>query len=117
MLFFLRGVAEVSAEAAATVRRILLLREDHRRTIAETFGGAAGNGHIILEHLYERPLVSVNAVSQLIGATYPAANQLVARLAEGGILSEITGRVRNRMFAYQSYIDLFDEDAHRSGAP
>ena len=117
ILFFLRGAAEVSEEAAETARRILLLRENHRRVITETFGRATANGHIVLEHLYERPMITVNAVSQLIGTTYAAANQLVARLAEAGILSEITGRVRNRMFAYQSYIDLFDEDAHRSGAP
>ena len=117
ILFFLRGAAEVSEEAAETARRILLLRENHRRVITETFGRATANGHIVLEHLYEHPMITVNAVSQLIGTTYAAANQLVGRLAEAGILSEITGRVRNRMFAYQSYIDLFDEDAHRSGAP
>ena len=117
MLFFLRGVAEVSAEAAATVRRILLLREDHRRTIAETFGGAAGNRHIVLEHLYERPLVSVNEVSRLTGTSYAAANQLVARMADSRILREITGRVRSRIFAYQSYIDLFDENGPEPEEP
>ena len=116
ILFFLRGVAEVSEEAAETARHILLLREDHRRVITETFGRATANGHIVLEHLYERPMITVNAVSQLIGASYPAANQLVARLADCGILSEKIGRVRNRIFTYQGYIDLFDEDARRAGA-
>ena len=115
MLYFFRGVAEVSEQAAMTVRRILLMREDHRRVIAETFGRAVGNGHIVLERLYERPTITVNAVRQLIGATFPAANQLVARLVDVGILREITGRVRNRIFAYQGYIDLFDEDRPRSG--
>ena len=106
--FFLKGVAEVSAEATATVRRILLLREEHRRSVTEGLGRAAGNGLRVLEDLYERPVVSVNAVQRLIGTTYTAANLLVSRLVDTGILSETTGRVRNRVFAYRSYIDLFE---------
>ena len=111
LLFFLRGIAEVSSEAAATARRILVLREDHRRVITENLGRAAGNGHRVLDDLYERPIVSVTDVQRLTGTTYPAANQLVARLAESGILHEVTGRSRNRRFAYQSYIDLFQDVA------
>ena len=61
------------------------------------------------ETLYERPIVSVNDVQRLIGNTYPAANALVARMTEHGILREITGQYRNRVFRYQPYIDLFNE--------
>ncbi len=116
LLFFLRGVAEVSAEAAATARRILLLREDHRKAVTNNLGRAAGNGHRVLEHLYEKPLTSVSDIRQLIGTTYPAANQLVARLVNCGVLREITGRARNRVFAYQSYIDLFERLDPETGA-
>jgi hypothetical protein len=38
---------------------------------------------------------------------YPAANELVGRLARIGILTEVTGRVRNRRFRYDGYIRLF----------
>ncbi|HEY0839483.1 MAG TPA: Fic family protein, partial [Vulgatibacter sp.] len=55
LAFFLRGVAEVSVEAADTARRILELREAHRRAITERMGRAAGNGHRVLEWLYEQP--------------------------------------------------------------
>ena len=112
--FFLKGVAEVSGEAAATVRRILLLREEHRRAVTESLGRAAGNGLRVLEDLYERPIVSVNAVQRLIGTTYTAANLLVSRLVDIGILSETTGRTRNRVFAYRSYIDLFERNGDGS---
>lgn len=105
--FFLEGVAEVSSEATKTARRILVLREDHRRIITDDLGRAAGNGHRLLEELYVQPIVSVNGVRQLTGTTYAAANQLVARLVNAGILNEITGYARNRRFAYQDYIDLF----------
>ena len=108
--FFLRGVIEVSQQATETARRILLLREKHRHVITEKFGGVAGNGHRTLEYLYESPVVTVKSVQKLIGTTYPAANNLVARMVDNQILREFTGHKRNRAFMYQSYIDLFHEN-------
>lgn len=107
--FFLRGVTEVSIEAADTARRILALREEHRDAIAAGLGRAAGNGHRVLERLYEQPFVSVKAVQALIGTTYPAANTLVDRMAALGILVEATGQARNRLFQYAPYVRLFQE--------
>jgi Fic family protein len=107
--FFLRGVAEVSAEAAATARRILTLREQHRALITDRLGRAAGNGLRVLERLFAQPLITVRDVAELTGVTFAAANQLVARLVEQGILLEMTGRDRNRVFIYQAYYSLFDD--------
>ena len=108
--FFLCGVVEVSAQATDTARRILALREGHRTRITEHFGRAAGNGHKVLERLFERPIVSVNEMKELTGTTYPAANQLVQRFVEQGILAEITGKARHRRFRYDAYVRLFDEE-------
>lgn len=110
LAFFLRGVAEVSAKATDTARRILRLREEHRNAIAERLERAAGKGHRVLENLYEHPIVSVADVRGWTGTTYPAANDLTERLAEIGILHEITGQTRNRRFRYDAYIALFNED-------
>ena len=107
LTFFLQGVAEVSAQATETARRILALRENHRALIAQYFGRASGNGHRLLEWLYERPIVSVNEVQDLIGTSYPAANALVSRMEDHGILREITGHRRNRRFRYEDYVQLF----------
>ena len=74
--FFPRGVSEVSVQATETARRILTLREGHRNLITDNLGYSAGNGHRVLEHLYERPIISVNEIRDLTGTTYPAANQL-----------------------------------------
>lgn len=107
--FFLNGIVEVSRQATDTARRILTLREEHRRAITDELGRAAGNGNRVLEHLYEHPIVSIGEVEQLIGATYPSANELVSRMVAIGILKEITGRIRNRRFRYEAYIQLFEE--------
>lgn len=109
LVFFLRGVAEVSLEAADTARRILELRENDRRAITERLGRAAGNGHRVLERLYERPIVSVTDVQELLGTTFAGANQIVRRLVDLGVLREITGQARHRRFRYDAYVRLFEE--------
>jgi Fic family protein len=109
--FFLRGLAEVSVEAADTARRILELREQHRRSITEQLGRAAGNGHRVLERLCAQPIMSVKDVQVLIGTTFAGANQIVRRLTDLGILREITGRARHRRFRYDAYVRLFEDEA------
>jgi Fic family protein len=111
LAFFLRGVIEVAGEAADTARRILQLREQHRSAITAHLGRAAGNGHKILEALYDRPIVSVNDVKTWTGTTYAAANGLVARMVKLGVLAEMTGQARNRRFRYAPYIGLFSNAA------
>ena len=108
--FFLRGIVEVAAQSADTARRILQMREEHRMAITARFGRAAGNGHKVLETLFDRPIVSVADVQRLIGTTYMAANTTVARLEEVGVLQEMTGHARNRRFRYAPYIALFNGD-------
>lgn len=108
--FFLRGITEVSREATNTVRRILLLREEHRALISREFGYSAGSAQRLLEAMYERPILSVNDAEEVTGTSYAAANNLVAKLTELGLLYEITGRARNRRFRYEPYIRLFEED-------
>jgi Fic family protein len=109
LAFFLRGVISVAGEAAETARRILQLREQHRTAITEQLGRAAGNGHKVLESLFDRPIVSVSDVQKTTGTTYAAANGLVSRLMKLNVLSEMTGYARNRRFRYAPYIALFND--------
>jgi len=109
MRFFLEGIFEVSQQAAETARQILLLRERHRQIITESCGRAAGNGHRVLDFLFELPIVSVREVQDLTGSSYQAANNLVAQFVQQGVLHEMTGQRRNRRFLYSEYIRLFHD--------
>lgn len=108
--FFLRGIVEVSQEAAATAKKIVELREAHRILIIEQFGRVAGNGLKVLESLYSGPIISVNDVAQMTKTSFTAANKLTQKFVEQGLLSEITGQTRNRQFRYDAYIDLFADE-------
>ena len=111
LVFFLRGVIEVSKEATATAAAILRMREDYRSRITERLGRAAGNGHRIMDRLFDHPIVTVATVRDWLGITQAGANNLVRRLVDVGLLSEITGYARNRRFRFDPYLRLFEDPA------
>jgi Fic family protein len=117
LAFFLRGVIEVAQEATDTARRIQLLREQYRSAITDKLGRAAGNGHRVLESLFDRPILTVADVKALTGTTFAAANNLVTRLTELGMLLEMTGYARNRRFRFESYVRLFTDDLTADESP
>ena len=115
LTFFLTGVFVVSQQATRTARRILTMREHHRQMITAQLGRTAGNGHRVLEHLYQKPFISVAEVQALLASTYPVANNIVTKLIEHGILQEITGGKRNRRFKYTDYVNLFIDEPIEDG--
>jgi Fic family protein len=107
--FFLRGVAAVAGQATETARNIVSLREMHRALVIDKFGSSGANAIRLLEQLYKSPAITVNRAKESLGISYPNANTLINRLCENKVLFEITGQVRNRVFFYSPYIDLFGE--------
>ena len=104
--FFLRGVAETATEAAKTAERIFELRERHRTIVMQHHGA---NGLKLLALLFRQPLVNIKRVTQEVDVSFPTASKLVKGFEELGILRELTGRARSRIFRYDPYLELFDE--------
>lgn len=107
LLFFLRGVAQTATEATETARAILVLRDSHT-AIAQERAGL--NGVRLLDLLFRRPLVNVNLVRDELSLSFATANNLVAQFEDAGILREVTGGRRRRVFRYDSYIALMEDD-------
>lgn len=101
--FFLRGVREVSVEATDTARRILAMRTEHIELVQS--GSASRFAPILLEHLFEGPAITASNAAKRLEVSYQTANTLIADFEELGLLREITGGRRNRVFLYQPYID------------
>ena len=104
--FFVRGVSEVSGQATDTSREIVSLREKHRGLIVEEFGHVAGNGLKVLERLFLKPYITVKQIESLTGVTFSAANNLMGKFENVGVLTEITGQKRNRQYEYSDYLNL-----------
>ncbi len=107
--FFLRGVIEVSEEARQTARNVLQLQQDHRALIREKLGGSRLAPELF-DRLFLRPVVSVESVEKGLSCSRSAANMLVGEFESIGILKEITGRQRDRVFRYQPYMDALTPD-------
>jgi len=95
--FFLQGVGEQARDTIQRSDRLLDLREQYRSwALAE---GRTGNLALLVDFLFERPIVSIADVMERLVVTRRGANQLVQRLVDHGILAEVTGRQRNREYA------------------
>ena len=107
--FFLRGVADVSSEATRTARAIVKLRDADRTRIVNEPGRVASNALRVYALLLRFPMVSENHAAETLEVSFTSANRLIERMADIGILVERTGDLRNRVFGYSAYIELFQE--------
>lgn len=105
--FFLTAVATVANEATEVSRGIVRLREGHRDLILAESPKAAGNSLRLLEELYAAPYFDIRKVSTLLEVTPQGAKLIVDRMVRLGIVEEVTGQGRNRVFAYAPYLSLF----------
>jgi Fic family protein len=109
LVFFLDCVTEAAQDAAHTVRNILALREDHRDAIVGAMGARVGKALTLLEGLFQDPYLDVNQAAKTLGVSFVNANNIVAEMERLGILREITGQKRHRLFVYERYLALFRE--------
>ena len=106
--FFLEGVVATSEEAVSTTRKILALFEKHRRGL-EKFGRAAGSAFRVHEYLQKKPITGIREMERDLGLTYPTVAGALDRMKELGMVKELTGFKRNRVFAYAPYVELLSE--------
>lgn len=116
LTLFLNGLAQSASETAESIRQFADLRERHRSAIGKGFGHATVRGLRVLERLFEEPYTSITEVRGIAGTSFVAANQLASRLVDIGVLEEITGYRRNRVFRYGAFVRLFEEGPPESGA-
>jgi Fic family protein len=110
--FFLTGVRETAEGAVATAQRLVaLFREDRERIVPR--GRRAGSALRVHDALKARPLASMQEVCTRSGLSFPAANTAMQMLVELGVARELTGKRRNRVFAYDRYLAILSEGTER----
>jgi Fic family protein len=105
--YFLVGVAETAENATQTLSDVLELKARLELNINSNFGKRSNNASILLQYLFKKPVVQVNQVKKITNSTYKTANDLVTEFVAKGILKEMTGQSRNRVFIFDEYIKLF----------
>ena len=106
--FFLEGVEHTASNAVETARRLVNLFQQDEERIQGT-GRNTSTVLRVFRNLCERPLMTLNEVCKETGLSFPAANKATQTLIQIGIAREITGQRRNRVFAYDKYLEILSE--------
>lgn len=108
--FFLEGVAATAGGAVDTAHRLLgMFRKDEQRLAAG--GRSTASALRIYAVLRDRPAATIQFLAERAGVTFPTASKAVEVLTGEGIVRELTGGRRNRVFAYDQYLKILNEGA------
>jgi Fic family protein len=106
--FFLEGVEQTARGAVQTARRLVSVFEADTRCIQQT-GRAAANAMRVLAALRQRPALTLKHLRAVHDMTFPTASKAMQALLTAGIVRELTGRRRNRVFVYDAYLAVLNE--------
>jgi Fic family protein len=108
LVYFLEGVHETAEGAVSTAQRLVALFAEDRERIVPS-GRRAGSALRVHDALKQRPLASMQEVCARSGLSFPAVASAMELLVEHGIARELTGKRRNRVFAYDRYLAILSE--------
>ncbi|MFH1738167.1 MAG: Fic family protein [bacterium] len=110
--FFLRGISTQAADAVARSNRLLALREEfNRKCYAKQASGLLLK---LVDCLLALPVITVSRASELLEVTPSTAKANIDKLIEAGILREITGHKRNRVYVAEQIIQTIEEPETRN---
>lgn len=107
IVFFLEGVAVTAGQAVELSKRILdLFREDESRIQAT---GTRAQIPPVYRTLQASPVTLVGHAAKQSGLSVPTVSKALEKMREMGIVEEVTGRERNRIYRYKRYVDMLNE--------
>lgn len=104
--FFLNAVRETAENSRTTFESIVKLRSEVEEKILG-LGKRAENARQLLNHLYQRPVVTPNQVADLLGVSHPTASSLIQSFEDLSILKPSFKIDRSQAYAFEQYIHLY----------
>ena len=106
LIFFLQAAATQGKDAVVRIRALQNLRETYHRALGVSH--AAARLLQVADWLFERPVFQTRQMAEALGVNFSTAKRYVDRLVEAGILSEITGRTRNRVYRADEILHILE---------
>jgi len=106
--FFLDALVQSASDASETIMKLLSLHEKN----SDILNARARNSKHLLtlfSYVESNPIIHIQKTAKALGLSYGGASGAVKRLMEAGILVQMNGNRRNRVFAYQAYLDILRE--------
>ena len=104
--FFLVGIIETTKKGIETFDKILKLKSDIEIDI-QTLGSRSTPALKILDYLYQKPLIDTSIIIKLTELSVPTAYKLTSEFEKLGILKEVTGGKRKKIYLFDKYLKLF----------
>ena len=105
--FFFVGIIQTAEKGVETFDSILKLKKSIEDNI-QLVGNRSSHLLKIMEYLYQRPILSVTKVIELTGVSSATAYRIIDEMTKMGILKEITGSKRGKIYTFDTYIKLFN---------
>jgi Fic family protein len=105
--FFLRGVSEQSVDALNRANQLQQLSLEYREALHAKRSSATLLR--MCDRLFKNPVFSPNSISKALDLTYVSAQKNIDKLVDAGILREITGRKRGRIYVAQQVMEILEK--------
>jgi len=110
LIFFLFGVCETARNSIQVFKDVLALKERMEREVLPHFSTRRQiNAQNLMQRLYQWPVLNIKAVSDQFGLQSNTASSLVKDFVKHGVLEEISGQQRHRVFWFKEYISIFNK--------
>jgi len=116
LAFFLDGVAAAAQEAGDTAERTLRLFANDRQKI-QVLGRAATSALRVHELMERNPFVRIRTAAKALKLTIPTVTSALNHLLQLGIVKEVSGKRRDRLFAYSRYVSMVGEGTKPLSTP
>ncbi len=107
LVFFLKGISQQAEEAFSRASELLDLRDEYR----DRYQDEANSVSRLSVEIFTKPYLKVNEAKEMLDMTYRTANNAVSRLEDDGVLEEITGQNRNRVFRAKEVFEIIQKPA------
>lgn len=107
MKFFITGMIQTGENAIAALKEILALKKDCEEQRIYKLGKKVSSAKLLLDHLYHQPILDADEIATALKLSLVSSYKLIDDFTRLGILKEITGFKRNRIFVFGEYFEIF----------
>jgi Fic family protein len=110
VIFFLRAVSHQASDAVERAKMLMDLRDRYRQSLLTARSSVLL--FQLVDKLFETPWTTASRASRDLGITFRPAQAHLTRLTESGVLREVTGRKRDRIYLAEEIIRVSQEPLH-----
>lgn len=107
--FFLESVSKAASDSIETIHKLSALHNANLEKLPQT-SRSRNNIKAVFDYIEQYPIIDIKKTANDLGISYNTVSSIVRKFVELGILQEKTNASRNRLFAYEEYLEILRKD-------